>query len=110
MLEQPSLLLRPWGESAQPAGRIRPVLAAGEPVGFVRQAPLRVPRWLRWLARRTLHVYELPDSSLVFGLRRSWGWPGRWHLLDAEDRLVGSLHGRALLDSLGNLLGVIESP
>src|SRR5262245_42885727 len=110
MLEQPSLDLRPWSKAARPAERVRAVWAGGEQVGMVRQAAPGAPPWLGWLARRTLEVYELPDSSLVFALRRAWGWPGRWNLLDAEDRLVGTLRGRAMLDGSGNLLAVIESP
>jgi hypothetical protein len=105
MLEQPSLLVGPW------AADVRPLLtASGEQAGFVKQAPAQWPRWLRWLERRALEVYEVPDGSLVFALRRNWGWPAAWHVLDAEDRHVGSMRGRALLDSLGHLLGVMEPP
>src|SRR5947209_8722843 len=64
MLEQSSLELGAWSAAAGPDGRVRAVLAGGEQVGLVRQAPLRAPPWLGWLARRMLHVYELPDSSL----------------------------------------------
>src|SRR5438093_1685029 len=110
MLEQPSLELRAWTQADGPDGRVRALWAGGEQVGLVRQAPLPAPAWLGWLARRTLYVHELPDSSLVFVLRRAWGWPGRWHLFDAEERLVGTLRGRAIFDGSGNLLGVIESP
>jgi hypothetical protein len=110
MLEHPALLLRPW-TAADPGGRVRSVVApGGDAVGFVRQAPARSPRWLRWLERRSLEVYELPDSSLVFALRRGWGWPAGWHLADAEERLVGTLRGRALMDGLGHHLAVVEAP
>jgi hypothetical protein len=111
MLEQSALLLEPWqpapgGESA----RVRQVLdASGVALGLVRQESLRWPRWLRWLAGQTLVVQELPDASLVFALRRSWGWPSCWHVLEADEKLVGTLRGRALLDGLGNLLAVIEA-
>jgi hypothetical protein len=105
MLEQSSLLIGPW------SANIRPVFApGGQQAGFVKQAPGQMPRWLRWLERRVLEVYEIPDGSLVFGLRRGWGWPAAWHILDAEDRHVGSMRGRALLDSLGHFLGVMEPP
>jgi hypothetical protein len=52
----------------------------------------------------------MPDASLVFALQRSWGWPGSWQVLDADERVVGTLRGHALLDGLGHLLAVIESP
>ena len=96
MLEQTSLLLRPW--KAAPSGEsdrmVRAVVDGdGATVGFVRQQP-GGPRWLRWLNRRTLKAYETPDGSLVFALRRSWGWPAGWHIVDADERLVGRLRGR----------------
>jgi hypothetical protein len=112
MLEESMLLVDLWqpapgGESAV---RVRQILdTSGVTLGLVRQDPLRWPRWLRWLAGQTLVVQELPDASLVFALRRSWGWPSCWHVLDADEKLVGTLRGRALLDGLGNLLAVIET-
>jgi hypothetical protein len=111
MLEQSALLVQPWqtASAGQPPTRVRQVLdAGGVPVGLMRQAPVRAPRWLRWLARRTLTVHEMPDASLVFALQRSWGWPGSWQVLDADERVVGTLRGHALLDGLGHLLAVIE--
>jgi hypothetical protein len=109
MLEQPSLLIGPWNPSAGAA--VRPLYAAGDAaVGFVRQTPLKAPRWLQWLERRQLEVYETPDGSLVFALRRGWGWPAGWHILDAEDRHIGTLRGRALLDGFGHFLGAVEPP
>src|SRR5262245_30360291 len=101
MLEQSVLFVQPWQAVAgkERSAHIRQVLdAAGVPLGFVREAALRSPRWLRWLARRTLAVHELPDASLVFALQRSWGWPSCWQVLDADDRLVGTLRGQALQD------------
>jgi hypothetical protein len=105
MLEQPSLLIGPWSKS------VRSLYASGgEAVGFVRQSPLQAPRWLQWLERRRLEVYETPDGSLVFALRRGWGWLAGWHILDAEERHIGTLRGRALLDGFGHFLGAVEAP
>ncbi len=84
--------------------------AAGKTLGHVRQAPQRGPRWLRWLDRRTLEVCEAPDGSLVFSLRRGWGWPGAWQLIDADGRLVGALRGRAIVDGFGQWLALVEQP
>jgi hypothetical protein len=113
MLEQQTLLLRPWNPTAAGDGgeRLRAVVdAAGTPIGLVRQLPVRSPRWLRWLSRRVLEVYESPDNSLVFAVRRGWGWPGAWHLMDADERHVGTLRGQTMLDGFGHLLAVIETP
>jgi hypothetical protein len=112
MLEKSLLLMRPWkpAPSGESDRLVRAVVDGdGATVGLVRQQP-RGPRWLRWLNRRTLKVYETPDSSLVFALRRSWGWPGSWHIVDADERLVGKLRGRALLDGFGQFLAAIEAP
>jgi hypothetical protein len=90
---------------------MRPLLAAaGETIGFVRAARSHTPRWLRWLERPNFEVFEFPDSSLVFALRRSWGWPAGWQVLDADERHVGTLRGSALMDGLGYFLGVVEAP
>jgi hypothetical protein len=111
MLEQPSLLIGPWNPADGPAPSVCSLLApGGDSVGFVRQTPPHLPRWLRWLERRTLQVYETPDGSLVFALRRGWGWPAGWHVLDAEERHVGTLRGRFLLDGFGHFLGALEPP
>jgi hypothetical protein len=57
-----------------------------------------------------MEVFETSDESLVFSLRRSRGWPAAWQLLDAEERVVGTLRGRALYDGFGYFLAVIEAP
>ena len=117
MLEQSTLLLSPWqgcpsGEGEGEAGaRVRTVAdVAGQALGHVREAPPEGVRWLRWLARRTLDVCEAPDGSLVFSLRRGWGWPAGWQLIDADGRLVGALRGRTIVDGFGQLLALVEQP
>jgi hypothetical protein len=111
MMEQSSLTLRPWTtpRRGEPGGMVRAIVdEAGEAIGFVRQPPPRIPRWLSWLSRRTIEVYEAPDGSLVFALRRAWGWRGGWQLLDADERLVGTLRGRVMLDGFGHFLAAME--
>jgi hypothetical protein len=111
MMEQSTLSLRPWNSPrpGEPGGQVQAIVdGAGETVGFVRQPPPRTPRWLNWLSRRTIEVYEAPDGSLVFALRRAWGWRGGWQLLDADERLVGTLRGRVMLDGFGHFLAAIE--
>jgi hypothetical protein len=109
MLEQSSLLIGPWGAAATAA--VRTVFGpGGETMGFVRQGPRRGPQWLPWLERRRLEIFETPDASLVFALRRGWGWPAGWHVLDADDRHIGTLRGRFVLDGFGHFLGAIEPP
>jgi hypothetical protein len=110
-MEQSSLSLRPWNTPppGELGGLVRAIMdGTGEAVGFVRQPPPRTPRWLNWLSRRTIEVYEAPDGSLVFALRRAWGWRGSWRLYDAEERLVGTLRGRMMLDGFGHFLAAIE--
>ena len=113
MLEQTSLLLGPWRgcPSGEAGARVRAVAdASGKTLGHVREAPQTGPRWLRWLGRRTLEICESPDASLVFSLRRAWGWPAGWQLIDADGRLVGALRGRAMVDGFGQLLALVEQP
>jgi len=122
MLEQMSLLLRPWNTAPsaeppgtdfksvlQPTGLLRPIVdGTGVTVGFVRQPRPWAPRWLRCLSQRTLEVYESPDGSLVFALWRGWGWPAGWHVVDADEHAVGTVRGRAILDRFGHFLAALE--
>jgi hypothetical protein len=113
MMELSSLCLRPWNTSPSDelGGLVRTVTdEAGATVGFARQPPPRMPRWLNWLSRRAIEVYEAPDGSLLFALRRGWGWRGSWRLFDADERLVGTLRGRVMLDGFGHFLSFVESP
>ena len=111
MLEKPSLLLCPWqsSPSGEAAVRVRPIMDdAGTTIGFARQSLPTTPLWLRWLKRRVLEVYEMPDNSLVFGLRRGLGWRSSWHVVDADNRLVGVIRDLAVLDGFGRFLAAID--
>jgi hypothetical protein len=113
MLERASLLLRPWTSSpnSETRGRTRELVDnTGAIAGFIREELPNSPRWLRWFSKQVREAYETPDNSLVFTLRRGWGWLGAWHLADADDRLVGTYRGRAMLDGFGHFLAVMESP
>jgi hypothetical protein len=113
MLEQSSLLLQPWANSIpRELGRQQRTVtdSVGTTLGFVRRAPAHGPRWLRWLKGPRLRIVELPDSSLVFSLRWHWGWPADWQVLDADNRLVGTVRGRIVLDEFGHFLAALEPP
>jgi hypothetical protein len=111
MLELSPLKLLPWTATLWQGlpGRVRTVTdTAAAQLGVVRRRA--VPRWFRWLSRQSIEVLEAPDESLVFTLRRGPGWLASWQLLDAEERIVGTLRGRAVFDGFGYLLAVIEAP
>jgi hypothetical protein len=113
MLEQPSLLIHPWkrGILDEPDRFVREIAGPeGSTVGFVRRPRPGLPPWLLRLARPRLKAYEAPDGSLVFTIRRSWGWRSDWKVFDADGHQVGTVRGRALLDSFGQIFAVIEQP
>jgi hypothetical protein len=93
MLEQPALLLRPWGPVAG-GERTRPIedAATQTPLGLARDRPSQLPPILGWLARPVLAVYETEDESLLSTVARRWGMADRWQVGDADARLVGSVH------------------
>jgi hypothetical protein len=102
MLEQPTLLLRPWRPALEgQAGTLRawivePVTAT--PLGFAsRRAPGSL-RWLRWWHRPTVAVHEADDEPLVFTMRAGWSWNPSWRVHDAEGRTVGRVWDELLLD------------
>src|SRR5262245_2726965 len=112
MLERPALVLCPWaalprprhGEASAPAGRRRTVLdPGGAALGFVAQVPSG-PRWLRWLTRPHLEVYETEDASLLCTVSAA-GWGRRLHAVrDSEGRHVGTVRQWLLFDAAGRLL------
>jgi hypothetical protein len=67
-----------------------------------------MPRWLPWLARPTLELYETEDQSLLCTVRRGWCPASRWHVSDADGRAVGTIRGAVLLNAFGRRLGVVE--
>jgi hypothetical protein len=100
MLEHSPLILSPWSQ-----GRLI-IASQGGPGGFAIWSRPRGPRWLRWLRRPALEVHESDDEPLLLTMHPGWG--NRWDVREAENSLVGYLHGPLLLDSLGDELAVFR--
>jgi hypothetical protein len=116
MLESAALRIRPWEFcAADPAGRQRRGVfhrrtiedpASGNVLGFISSRR----RWLSWLARKKLEVYESDDASLLMTL---WGpgWLYRfWEIFDAEDRPRGVIDRAWLFDGVGEGLALLDLP
>jgi hypothetical protein len=116
MLELAGLLLGRWRLATRAkglpaaAGRTRDVLdlASGQRLGFVQSAPSTGWLDLRWLARRTLEVYETEDVSLLCSVVRPWGLAWTWHVLDAEERRVATVYRRLIRRGSGRPLALAE--
>jgi hypothetical protein len=114
MLEQPSLLLRPWIYQVEDA----PAVIAG--AGWARRVvhpasekSLGVALWgiptslLAWLGHRRIQVFESVDESQLMSLTRPWGLSRGWDVRDAEDRRVGIVAPAAIHDSSGARLATL---
>jgi hypothetical protein len=118
MLESARLLLRPWAlspDSSPSDGsglaltwtRIIADLETGARLGCVRVHSAAFFSWLPWLALPHLAVYETDDLSLLCTVRRGWG-AARWQVLDADGRLVGTIHGDRIYDAFGRWVLVAD--
>jgi hypothetical protein len=119
MLEQPSLLLRPWVHSlevvwpknkVQGAGWLRIIAdpATDRPLGFAAWETAGLSAWLAWLGRKKIQVFESEDESLLMTLYRPWGLMRMWEVLDAEERRVGRLFRDAIFDGYGSRLATMS--
>jgi hypothetical protein len=113
MLEQRTLLLGPWQLTDSGPGLgaawTQPVFAVpgGQRLGFIHhQLGIRWPL-LRWLSRETLEVFETEDASLLCRVLRPCGLPWRWEVRDADERRVGLVSRRLVLDGIGRRLAVV---
>src|SRR5687767_9545203 len=101
MLEQSSLLLRPWAASAN---RLDVVAPEGEAaLGFACWR--RARGWWSGLTPPVLEVRECEDEPLLMTLQRGWGWGRNWEVSDADGTTVGYVHGAVLLSEFGDELG-----
>src|SRR5205085_12447190 len=115
MLEQPSLLLRPWiyqvDDAHHPelagAGWMRRIVHAGT------EKSLGVALWdiphglLAWLGQRRIHVYESVDESQLMTLMRPWSLSRGWDVRDADEGRIGTVAPMALHDSSGARLATL---
>src|SRR3954471_16060212 len=110
MLEQQTLLLRPWTSAPDAGGAaspIRPILAPnGQLLGFACRPATASGwlGWLGWLARPVLAGHEAEDEPLLFTVHRLCGWTVSWDVHDADDHWVGAFRRRGLQDQLGHFL------
>src|SRR5438105_13661578 len=118
MLEQPSLLLRPWVHSfevawpkttLQGAAWVRTIVnpATEQPLGFAAWDSAGLSGVLAWLGRKRMQVFENEDESLLMTLDRPWGFLRTWHVLDAEEHRVGRLFRDVIYDSFGTRLATL---
>ncbi len=121
MLEQPSLLLRPWIHSFELAWPKSKVQGAGwmrtivEPttecsVGFAGWDTTGLSALLAWLGRRKIQVFETEDESLLMTLRRPCGVLRMWEVEDAEERRVGHVFRETIYDAYGSRLATMTTP
>jgi hypothetical protein len=120
MLEQPSLMLRPWIHSfevawpkamVQGAAWVRHVVcpATDRPLGFAAWDTAGLPGLLAWLGRKRIQVFESEDESLLMTLYRPWGFLRTWDIFDAEERRVGHLVRDVLYDGYGARMATMSS-
>jgi hypothetical protein len=118
MLEQPSLLLRPWIHSfeiawpkthVQGSGWVRAIVnpTTERDLGFAAWGSGGMPGWLAWLGRKRIQVFEGEDASLLLALYRTWGLVRLWDVFDAEERRVGHVERDAVYDNFGARLATM---
>ena len=113
MLEQSSLLLKPWLYTEGPKtqrpreGWARAIVQPTtlQTLGYAAWDDAGIPKVLYYLGRRRIQVFESEDESLLMTLYRPWGISRMWSVLDAEERLVGRLFRDVLCDGYGATVG-----
>jgi hypothetical protein len=124
MLEQQTLLLRPWAFPADqpthsaragsggagPGARTRVVLAgaSGAPLGFAAWRTAPGVFWKRWFFRPVLEVFETEDASLLMTVAAPRRLGRDWEVRDAEGHPAGVLRGDVVLDRSGRALAAAE--
>jgi hypothetical protein len=115
MIECPGLLIGPWAwqqAQAMPGwekagwGRLLADAATSVSLGFVRAG--RIGIW-PWLTPHQLEVCETEDASLLMTLQHPWLGFGSWHIVDAENRRLGSVLLPHVLDADGFRLARVEN-
>lgn len=116
MLEQQGLLLGSWQQQA--SGLANPVTSkcnshfipifeqeSGSQLGVVRLC--RGPSFWPW-PRRHWQVLETEDESLLLSVFASLAWLKPWEIRDSEDRLLCTVSGSYVFDSVGDPRVVLE--
>jgi hypothetical protein len=109
MLEEPTLLLRPWAGSGRAAHRARREIASpvtGAPLGFARWRPTGLPLWRRWLDAPVLAVHEAQDEPLLCTIQRFWWFGPFWEVYEADGHRVATVTRDQITDRYGRPLAV----
>jgi hypothetical protein len=104
MLEASSLLIHPWRRPDEDPRAWSRAIADGDSSAALGRARWRSPPepiWLGWLRSQGMEVLETEDAALLMMLVRPWGVARFWDVYDAEERRVGTIAGRMLLDTEG---------
>lgn len=109
MLEHQELWLGPWSVD-EPRRRPIAVAHARTPLGEARWHPRPASALQRWWTPPSLEVVETEDESLVFTVRRFWGWTRHWEVFDADDHCLGSVSRAGVYDRLGRSLARLDQP
>lgn len=110
MLEKSTLLLLPWTRIGDGLNT-RPVVdeVHGEQLGFARTSG-KIHAWSsRWRSCK-LEVFETEDASHLMTLYRPAGLFRMWRVQDSEQRQVGAIYHRHLLNPLGHLMAHCDQP
>lgn len=104
MLERDDLLIEPWAAAAaaETARTIR-ALPESEALGYVVQVSAA-----GWLAGPAEVVREAEDMPLLMTMRRVWRWSRCWTVRDADDRLVGRIYARQMVNTRGQVVATLE--
>jgi hypothetical protein len=108
MLEEQTLLLRPWSVSGPADARRREVVSAttGRLLGFARPQPAGLPAWRRWLTSPLLAVHEAEDEPLLCTVERFWWFGPFWEVREADGHRVATVTRERLTDRWGRPLAV----
>jgi len=118
MLEHSDLLLLPWQDC--PADPLPPA-PGGREGGRFRRRDIVEPDSQRrvgfvcscrsrfsWLTRPAWEIYEMPDASLLITLKRPWLLWRFWEVFEADQRRVGMIYRRHVLNWNGQRLALIQ--
>ncbi len=100
MLDATAWRVEPWSAASGNYVCQRIVRHGTQPIGFVGCPAPNVG----WFAPLRYEFCEAEDGSHVGSIVRGWWRRSRWTILEAEENLVGTLHGPALYDPWGRFL------
>jgi hypothetical protein len=108
MLEEQTLLLRPWTGAGAARGARRDVVhpSTGRLLGFARKQSSGLPAWRSWLDVPVVAVHEAEDEPLLCTVQRFWWFGPTWEVREADGHRVAALTREHLTDRWGRPLAV----